>query len=234
MVLDQGFDLNKDQEQILHSKNWGFERTLGSDLLTNTGYTGTTDWTNPTNGLAQGVVGRDNYALEFNGTDEYLTRALPQNLLTNGTFETGVNTDNWSTGGTVTFNAVETGMTGNYCCKIENLSGNAWIYKASWLTGGKKYKLVVRYKGTAYLSIGWNGNSAGYGSYPATSQWNTIVRTFTASTSADYFRFLTGNGTMWIDDISIVEDWKLDLNESWELIKHSNNRDFEGNETAVS
>ena len=44
--------------------------------------------------LSQSIVSGGNrsvftdYALEFNGTDEFLTRALPQNLLTNGTFET--------------------------------------------------------------------------------------------------------------------------------------------------
>ena len=149
MVLDQGFDLNKDQEQILHSKNWGFERTLGSDLLTNTGYTGTTDWTNPTNGLAQGVSGRDNYALEFNGTDEYLTRALPQDQagFNPATISGGNPPTNWSKYGTLTI-TYETGELGSTGCMKVITSGFAGISRDIVVTTGKKYKLKIRYKST--------------------------------------------------------------------------------------
>lgn len=162
----------------------------------------------------------------LDGTSQYWSKALPTNLLTNGTFETGVNTDGWTLFGTITFNDTETGKTGNYCAKIV-ATGVQGLFKVGLLTVGKKYKLTVRYKGTVGLSIGRNGSSNQYGSYPATSQWNTVVCTFTSNTNSDFLLYTSAAGTLWIDDISITEDWKLDLNESHELIKHSINRDFE-------
>ena len=171
------------------------------------------------------------WAIEFNGTDEYLTKASPTNILTNGTFETGSNTDSWTTAGTVLFNDTETGKTGNYCCKI-TYSGGGSIYKTTFLTASKKYKMTVRYKSTSELRIGLPVTGNGYKQLPVTSQWNTAIFTFTADASNTGLSFNIASGIVWIDDISIKLDWKLDLNEEYELINHSVNRDFE--QTLVS
>lgn len=167
--------------------------------------------------------GSGGFAMEFNGTDEYLTRALPTNLLINGTFETGVNTDGWTVGGTAVWNDTETGKTGNYCLKLTGSAGI--ITKSGILTIGKKYKLAIRYKSINTLQVRNSGSGSTYVAFGSTSQWNQIYYTFTATSTDLVLRI--NSDTAWIDDISIVEDWKMDLNESYELIKHSINRDFE-------
>ena len=225
IVEDWKLDLNESYELIKHSMNRDFEISYSSSMMSNTGYSGTTDWTNPDyDGLASSITGSNNYVLDFNGTDEYLYRSLPVNLLANGTFETGVNTDSWSTDGAWTWNDTELGKTGNYCAKVVG-SSQAQMYKNNFLTVGKKYKLSMRYKANDTVSLRDGRDGTIIKTFPATSQWNQVYYTFTATTVN--FSLRAYATTVWYDDISITEDWKLDLNESYELIKHSMNRDFE-------
>ena len=66
---------------------------------------------------------------------------------------------------------------------------------------------------------------------PQTTQWNTKVLTGVGiDVNNGYFLIYNNSATactMYIESITIIEDWKLDLNESYELIKHSMDRDFE-------
>jgi len=225
---DTRLDVNESYDFIKHSMNRDFEiQFSGSELMTNTGYDGTTDWINTgSNGLAAGITGSINYALDLNGNNEYLYIISPQNLLSDGGFTNGTNADSWNTTGTVLFNDTEIGKSGNYCVKIVS-SGTQGLYKTGFVTVGKKYKLSIRYKGTTTLNIGRTDNIIAYGTVSATSQWNTVIRTFVANTDTSLFLYTGTSGTIWLDDIDIREDWKLDLNESYDLIKHSFNRTFE-------
>ena len=83
------------------------------------------------------------YALEFNGTDEYLQIALPAELVANGNFETGTNSF-WSTAGTTPDWAnTEVGKTGNYCLKLTKTGAVTNLYRVGLLTVGKKYKFCT-------------------------------------------------------------------------------------------
>jgi|GEM_PF-5904562 len=174
--------------------------------------------------------GEINRAVDLNGTDEYMYVPVANNLLTNGTFETGINTDIWSTAvsgsSSVIWNDAEPGRTGNYNCKITADALNKGIYKASFLTVGKKYKIFLRYKGIS-IRIGNNYSSAYYKILPATFNWNTVE--IDINCQVDGYLTIWSNeiGTFWLDDISIYEDQGFDLHGA-ERILHSTNRTFEG------
>ena len=169
------------------------------------------------------------YAMQFNGTDEYLTRALPTNLLTGTTSDftsAGSRPTGWDSGLGVTWN--QTGILGSTGTNVIKISANGGYAIYENLTVDKKYKLKVRYQSNVPLRLSSDGSGNRYGTLPATSQWNTVYITFTTVNTKLSFNFGTGvSGTAYIDVINITEDWKLDLNESYELIKHSMNRDFE-------
>ena len=179
------------------------------------------------------------YAMSFNGTDEYLTRALPTDIVSNlfvpATATGGNAPTNWSKVGTagnttISYSTSEAGSSG--CLKVVFNSSSANGIKSTFnLTAGKKYKITIRYKSTANIIMGAYGlNYSYYRGFDATSQWNTVVRTLTAHPDGSVGIWIWTNvsgTTLLIESISIVEDWKLDLNESHELIKHSINRDFE-------
>lgn len=172
------------------------------------------------------------YALQFNGTDEYLTRALPVNLLTgnrNDYVSAGTMPAGFSASG-ATWN--QTGITGSTSTNVVKLTGTEAFIMYTGLTVGKKYKLRVRWFGDSALRIGSTAAGADYATVAVTTQWNTVIRTFTALSTSIAFSMASGTG--YIDFLNFTEDWKLDLNESWELIKHSNNRDFEGTDIAFT
>jgi hypothetical protein len=221
-------ELNSHQELIRHSKNRDFETSVYPNITTNSGYSGTTDWVDTNNdGLADTYT--DMYAMEFNGTDEYLRRALPTNIagfdlsaLAHGSNSLPAGWAYYNISGTIS--TAEIGSV--KCVTIPNVGFYRTIYMSS-LTIGKKYKAVIRYKTTSTVGIGSvaTGNRV-YGELPSTTQWNTVTRTFVATTTTFCFVDI-GTGITHIDSITLTEDWKLDLNESFELIKHSKNMDFE-------
>lgn len=172
------------------------------------------------------------YAASFNGTDENLTRALPVNLLTgnqNDFVSAGTIPAGFSASG-ATWN--QTGISGSTSTNAVKLTGTNAYAMYTGLTVGKKYKLRVRWYGDSALRIGSSSEGSDYGTVAPTTQWNRIIRTFVAVSTSISFSMASGTG--YIDFINFTEDWKLDLNESYELIKHSDNRDFEGTDIAYT
>lgn len=170
------------------------------------------------------------YALEFNGTDEYLQIALPAELITNGTFETNVT--GWSTGTTTSFaQDTESGKQGNYCAKWVYLSSSSIATPTlnSNLVIGQKYKVKLWYKATTGLYFK-SGNSSTVKTLSATSEWNYVSFTFTAVQTFVSIWAATA-GTAFLDNISLVFDQGFDLNKDQEMILHSKNWDFEGSTT---
>lgn len=165
------------------------------------------------------------YALQFNGTDEYLTRALPTNLLTgkeNDFYPAGSRPAGWLEGSGETWNQV--GISGSTTSMVLKLAGSSARAIYGGLTIGQKYKMRIRWYGDSALNIGSVAGSGDYFIIAATTQWNTVIVTFTAVSTSISFGIASGTG--YIDFFNFTPDWKLDLNESWELIKHSNNRTF--------
>lgn len=155
------------------------------------------------------------WALSFNGTDEYLTRALPTNILT-GTV------NDWSSAGTLPsgwvagnadFQDTTAGKTGTYAVKLP---------EGAIIPGfviGQKYKLKMR-----YICIG-GGCFVDDTSFIESATWNTAYKTFTATATTVA---IVSQVDLYIDVLNFTPDWKLDLNEQYELIKHSDNRNFAG------
>lgn len=165
------------------------------------------------------------YALTYNGTDEYLTRALPVNLLTG-------NANDWSSAGTlptgwtadgVDFDSTETGKTGTYAVYIP--VGQAVTIPG--FTVGRKYKIKIRYKGGG-TSFNISNGAQLFDKIVSTT-WNTIYFTFTATATTLIF---ASDSDWFLDVLSFIPDWKTDLNEQYELIKHSDDREF--GDTSIS
>lgn len=166
------------------------------------------------------------YALEFDGSAEYLQIALPADLavFTPSTISAGSAPTGWTKNGTptITYEVTESGSSG--CMKVVGIGG---IWKNATLTTGKKYKISLRYKSTGDLYFGYNGSSTGYGAKGfATSEWNTITFIITA---VDAFIFIrsTTSITYFVESLTIKEDQGFDLNRDQEQILHSKNWDFE-------
>ena len=183
--------------------------------------------------LSQSIVSGGNrsvftdYALEFNGTDEYLQIALPSELavfdlsaLAHGYVGAPAG---WTTSSTTA--TVKTDVVGSSKCL--EMNGTGGLIK-SLLTSGKKYKIKIRYKANVPLNIGRAGNSSIFASLPATSEWNTISKVIAADVTGTILFFTsTTSGLSWIESITIVEDQGFDLNKDQEQILHSKNWDFE-------
>jgi hypothetical protein len=170
--------------------------------------------------------GSGGFAMEFNGTDEYLQIALPSDLasFTPSTISAGSAPTGWTKLGspTITYETTESGSSG--CMKVVGIGG---IWKNASLTTGKKYKIALRYKSTGDVYFGHNGSSTGYGAKGfATSEWNTITFIITA---VDAFIFIrsTTSITYFIESITIKEDQGFDLNKDQEQILHSKNSAME-------
>ena len=180
--------------------------------------------------LSQSIVSGGNrsvftdYALEFNGTDEYLQIALPSELVTNGNFETF---PSWSSGNTILFTQdTETGKQGNYCAKwVFGNGGNLTITTGSALVVGQKYKVKMYYKSTT--DIVFQSSITTVYTLKATSEWNYISFIFTAVGTTVRFYSATVAGTAFFDNVSMVSDQGFDLNKDQEQILHSKNWDFE-------
>lgn len=128
------------------------------------------------NGASYANEGRNfklfNYALTVSEMQKYMYQDLEYsviggnntNLLVNGGFETGINTDSWllSGGATVTYNDMDSDRTGNYNCKIiTSSSDTGGIYKSN-LTVGKKYRMTFRAKALSGTpTINCNYSTAG-------------------------------------------------------------------------
>ena len=183
--------------------------------------------------LSQSIVSGGNrsvftdYALEFNGTDEYLQIALPSELavfdlsaLAHGYVGAPAG---WTTSSTTA--TVKTDVVGSSKCL--EMNGTGGLIK-SLLTSGKKYKIKIRYKANVPLNIGRAGNSSIFASLPATSEWNTISKVIAADVTGTILFFTsTTSGLSWIESITIVEDQGFDLNKDQEQILHSKNWNFE-------
>lgn len=154
------------------------------------------------------------HALTFNGTDEYLTRALPTNLLTgtvNDWSSPGSKPSGWQAGVGAVWDSTEAGRTGTYAvgCASTGISIPSF-------TVGQKYKVKIRYKSTATVNFAST-------TLIIASTWNTAYVTFVATTTA---LAINSSASFFLDVLNFTPDWKLDLNEQYELIKHSDNRDF--------
>jgi hypothetical protein len=174
------------------------------------------------------------YALEFNGTNEYLQIALPSDLaifdlsaLAHGS--TSLPTG-WGVLGTAT-TVISTTTPGSSKCMVVTCPANSGIRKqALTLTSGKKYKFTVKYKQTGSTQLYFGQNNGGYVYIlPQTSEWSSITLAGTA-TNNDYFFVYNNSGTactFHIEYITVKEDQGFDLNKDQEQILHSKNWDFE-------
>lgn len=161
----------------------------------------------------------------LDGTTQYWSEALPTNVLTgtqNDFVSAGTLPSGFSASG-ATWN--QTGILGSTSTNVLKLTGTNAYAMFTGLTVGKKYKLKVRWFGDNTLRIGSTSTGSDYATISATTQWNRVERTFTATAAS--ISLSIASGTVYIDILNFTEDWKLDLNESYELIKHSMNRDFE-------
>lgn len=95
-----------------------------------------------------GMLPFNKYALNFNGTDEYLSRALPVNLLTGNTnnfTSAGSRPTGWAIGSGETWN--QTGIIGSTSTNVLKLSGTNARAQYSNLVVGQKYKMRLRFYG---------------------------------------------------------------------------------------
>jgi hypothetical protein len=168
-------------------------------------------------------------ALSFNGTDEYLYKALPVNLLTGSQSTFADNNHGW-TG----YNISNPTAAGGVLPFTLAASGASGIRFNSIITGaiGTKYYVSCKMRCTAGiptpLAMG-NGNGGGI-TFTPTNQWSvfegisTILQT--GGTLFIYSGSSSNSSSYEIDDVVIKRDWKLDLNGT-ELIKHSVNTNAE-------
>jgi len=164
------------------------------------------------------------YALEFNGTDEYLQIALPNNIASgtaNDWVSAGSKPAGWAETGTIVWNVTsEIGTTSTYSVSLYRSGGPSTEITIPGLTAGKKYKLRLRYKGTScYISYGGAPTT-----FLSTSEWNAITIIFTAVGTNFYIG--SSSGTCYVDYLSIKEDQGFDLNKDQEQILHSRNAMF--------
>lgn len=136
--LDQGFDLNRDQEQILHSKNWDFERTLGTELASGTVTIGSKYVV--TAGTVEGNAVGTEFLAVTNATTLDASNKVKEipNLISNGTFDSATG---WST-------PQQSSITGGVL-SINHTSGIYVDYTGKFVTGlvlGKRYMISFEIK----------------------------------------------------------------------------------------
>lgn len=137
----------------------------------------------------------------------YLQDADNTNMLSNGTFETDVNTDNWLTnapGTVITYNDTNADRTGTYNLKFEatNISYPG-ITKSGFLAKGKKYRMTFRAKATAQnRAITLNGST----NVTITTTMASYSVEFIASSTALSFAIGATNvtDTVILDNISVT------------------------------
>ena len=137
----------------------------------------------------------------------YLQDADNTNMLLNGNFETGINSDNWVLNGVGTvaiYNDTNVDRTGTYNLKFEatNISYPG-IAKSGFLTKGKKYRITFSAKATAQSrAITLNGST----SVTITTTMASYSVEFIASSTALSFSIGATNvtDTVILDNISVV------------------------------
>lgn len=164
-------------------------------------------------------------------TDNYsLTRAAPQNLITNPSMEAsaGSNPSNWYTNAwgtnTSTFTYENGGVDGTKALRIVTsgyTNGEAkWFPDEVNVTTGERYTFTSSYKSTAptVMIVAYkSGTTYQYeqlSMIPASSNWNTYSTTITIPSGVSAVNFLhtlKSNGELWIDNYSLKE---TDLNFS--------------------
>ncbi|MCA0387604.1 MAG: hypothetical protein LCH52_03830 [Bacteroidetes bacterium] len=170
------------------------------------------------------------YAMEFNGSDEYLQIALPLNILNasaNDLYSVGSAIAGWTDDG-INWAGTTTGKT--YTNTIIISADKGTSKTISGLIVGQKYKFKIRYQaGEDGLTFG-----SGLGTYfvlPDTlGEWNTVSKIFTAESTLIVFD-APASGACIIDYISVKFDQGFDLNRDQEQILHSNNWNFNGSTT---
>lgn len=228
--FDQGFDLNKDQEQILHSRNAEFNNAgcdwvaykshtvalstvdksegTGSLLITSTGAGNVLDdhVLLPSANLESCVVGKK-YTLQGEARLDASSLGYGANVLSNGDFETGINTDNLQAESncTLTFNNTETGKTGNYCLKAVTTQALYGFIKT--LTINKFYKITLKYKSPVTISVR-SGNSIV--TLPIVADWTTTT-IYIQSNAAEVRFWLTTASTAYFDNIVIQQADMINL-----------------------
>ncbi|MES2748921.1 MAG: Ig-like domain-containing protein [Patescibacteria group bacterium] len=151
--------------------------------------------------------------------------ATSTNLVVNGNLETAGtvgNPANWNRGGwgtnTRTYTYPATGVTGNGAAVTISgyVSGDAkWFFNDVAVTPGTQYNVSNRYNSTvgseALIRYTLTGGATSYqflSALPATGgTWATLNRTFTPpvnTVSMTLFHLIAGNGTLTIDDVSVM------------------------------
>jgi len=180
------------------------------------------------------VSPQPDYALEFNGTDEYLQIALPNNelLASAGTadfYSSGSAIAGWIETGAIDWAETIEGMTYSNTINIDTESG---ISKTiANLVIGQKYKLKVRYRcDSSSFCIGSGIGLNDYFLLPNSfGEFNTVSKIFVAVSTTIFIGSL--DNTASFDYASIKRDQGFDLNKDQEMILHSKNWDFEGSTT---
>jgi len=163
------------------------------------------------------------YALEFNGTDEYLQIALPNNelLASAGTadfYSSGSAIAGWAATG-IDWAGATAGKT--YTNTIVG-EANEFIQKTiSGLVIGQKYKLKLRYQSADSFII--SDGTTPYFTLAASADWNTVSKIFTATGTTIK---ITSAGAWVLDYASVKLDQGFDLNKDQEQIIHSRNTLF--------
>jgi len=163
------------------------------------------------------------YALEFNGTDEYLQIALPNNelLASAGTadfYSSGSAIAGWAATG-IDWAGATSGKT--YTNTIVG-DANEFIQKTiSGLVVGQKYKLKLRYQSADSFVI--SDGTTPYFTLQASTDWNTVSKIFTATGTTIK---ITSAGAWVLDYASVEFDQGFDLNKDQEQILHSRNYEF--------
>jgi hypothetical protein len=151
-----------------------------------------------------GVKFRVQTMLESN---KYLTVARSLDLLVNGGFETGANTDGWInnlTRATLVFNDAEPGKSGLYNLKSTAVTvPSAGIYKTT-LELGKRYFIKFKYKVSAGTLLRLGDFHALPQDLSATS-WTNFSQQFTARSMVMSFYTNTAGGIFFIDDLILEE-----------------------------
>lgn len=164
------------------------------------------------------------YALEFNGTDEYLSIALPNNELL---ASAGV-TDFYSSGSAIagwsadSIDWAGTTVGKTYTNTIVGGDGLSITKTISGLIIGQKYKLKLRFQSDGEFFVN-DGTSEYFNLGTSSGEWNTVSKIFTATTTTISF---TGTVGWVLDYASVKRDQGFDSNKDQEQILHSRNAEF--------
>lgn len=125
-------------------------------------------------------------------------------LLINGNFETGINTDNFmvATGATVLFNDTDVDRIGNYNLKMTIAAGifDAGIFLNSKYVIGKRYRVSFRAKATTNTTLKLCGTTT----QPITTTMTQYTKEFIAdATQMLFLQYLNIANTIIIDDIIV-------------------------------